>query len=298
MAGLDKLLTIQKQFTTPELLAKFPNTVAFAKEIILALNAETYEVLNEMNWKMHTPKDNIELSDVAKHKITIELVDVMKYLLNLNIALEVSGTEFEKQFELKSNYVKYSFETWDVIKKIERPIILVDLDNTLADSDTYVITKFNARHGTKFKTLQDVKRYDISGYEKLKHELRNSLEKMKYTKNLKVVKFLELAKKEFNAEVIIFTARQAKVYPIQLQVVKEWLKNHNIEYTRIVFTKRNEKAETFSKMFVNKNVVMIIDDDKAELKALNDVSSKVIDTEDILQANDIKKLLAEVVKYD
>ena len=77
---LQHILEVQKKFES-----NFFNPYSMSdedkeywtKEFIIHMISETNELLNEINWKHHINKH-----DVQKSRVTEEIVDILKYFLN------------------------------------------------------------------------------------------------------------------------------------------------------------------------------------------------------------------------
>ena len=82
-------------------------------------------------------------------------------------------------------------------------------------------------------------------------------------------------------ELVIFTARPVRDYPIQLKVIKKWLKKYNIKYSHIVFTKRFKKDIKFRYLFNLDNIITIIDDNEIEVNQLKNITNVVYNTKEI-----------------
>ena len=77
---------------------------AIFKDTVLGLVSETTEFLDEANWKMHQCD-----RDFVYERQLEEVVDIIKYALNLLVYLGVTDGEFAKMFYGKTvrNYEKF-----------------------------------------------------------------------------------------------------------------------------------------------------------------------------------------------
>ena len=74
---------------------------AAAKENILALIVEASEVLEELNWKPW----RVQNKKVDRQQVVYEVVDTMKFLLNIMNELDISAEDFEQAWYEKSTIV-------------------------------------------------------------------------------------------------------------------------------------------------------------------------------------------------
>lgn len=64
-------------------------------------NDQAISVLNELNWKEHEPNEPVDYD-----KATKEVVDTLKYVLNMAVVLNVSPEELEAEFRRRSQEVR------------------------------------------------------------------------------------------------------------------------------------------------------------------------------------------------
>ena len=87
--------------------------IKWNKEYVLALSKEVYEVLDEIDWKMHTSKNTEDVSD----NVLEECVDVLKYLFGI---IQLNGFSVDQLYEKfidKSNVVEAKFHQEEVMDK-------------------------------------------------------------------------------------------------------------------------------------------------------------------------------------
>ncbi len=110
MDRLEEIYKIQEKFTEKFFKEKQDLTlrqvrnnkhmlVKWNKEYILHLIAESTEVLNEVDWKMHK---KLNLPTDARSRLLEESIDVMKYLLGLMIVNGFTVKEVYDMFKQKS----------------------------------------------------------------------------------------------------------------------------------------------------------------------------------------------------
>ncbi len=66
--------------------------IKWNKEYVLALSKEVYEVLDEIDWKMHTSKDTEDVND----NVLEECVDVLKYLFGI---IQLNGFSVDNLYD-------------------------------------------------------------------------------------------------------------------------------------------------------------------------------------------------------
>jgi dimeric dUTPase (all-alpha-NTP-PPase superfamily) len=95
----------QKNFFDIDTLS-FPDRVSFTKENILSLHRELGEVLNEIPWKAHRKSNDV----CDEEHVREELIDCLKFLLNLCIIWGMTEDDIYKQFVEKSKIVRERFD--------------------------------------------------------------------------------------------------------------------------------------------------------------------------------------------
>ena len=143
MDKLERIFGIQKDFTEKFFKDKHGLTIddvvkdkelkiKWNKEYVLALSKEVYEVLDEIDWKMHTSKKTEDVND----NVLEECVDVLKYLFGI---IQLNGFNVDDLYEKfmdKSRVVEAKFNQEKVMKKIkasDKKIAFIDIDGVLAD---------------------------------------------------------------------------------------------------------------------------------------------------------------------
>ena len=92
----------QHLFYTPKGLT-FEQKISLSKEYILSAHRELGEALNELPWKSHRKykKKHIQMPHFRE-----ELIDVIKFVLNLYVIWEISPENFAEDFFKKSKKVR------------------------------------------------------------------------------------------------------------------------------------------------------------------------------------------------
>jgi|LSQX01.1.fsa_nt_gb uncharacterized HAD superfamily protein len=211
------------------------------KEISLHLISEVYEVLREMNWKLHRRES---IDEVRTDKIEEELIDVFKYWLTLAQIWGMTPESFVQQFYRKSEVVEQKYKQEFSLKLLEdENVIGVDIDGVLCNYPEDFVKFMERETGKDLSsfTLKEYNLYSALGeilgektIRELKHKFRISGEKS----NLSVVKgareglsFL----KSKGYTIVLLTARPYKEYPRMFADTMEWLKKNELPYDAILW---------------------------------------------------------------
>ena len=230
----------QKHFYDPDNISD-EDKVKFTKEYVLSIHRELGEILDTLPWKLHRKEDKVKLD----HNTSEEIIDCFKFLLNLCIIWDIDADKFVKEFFRKSIVVRqrYNQEVLKVIGKNEK-VCAIDLDDTLAESSTHFIKRYNDKHcienlisGYYYKTRAQLKKeLPALEYEEYKNEYRESGEKI----NIEIkegAKELCDVLKEKGYKIVIISARpyekHYRIFPDTL----EWLNNNEIKYDALYFEK-------------------------------------------------------------
>lgn len=112
--SVSEMLKIQKEFNKKLLAEKGydidnltqEQTEYFIKEYVLHIVDECFELLREINWKMHKKERKV----IDRKKIIEELVDIDKFHKNFLMILNVLPEEYKDMWEIKSATVMKRFE--------------------------------------------------------------------------------------------------------------------------------------------------------------------------------------------
>tara|TARA_R110001592_G_scaffold201208_3_gene450298 strand:+ start:4173 stop:5141 length:969 start_codon:yes stop_codon:yes gene_type:complete len=275
MDKLKEIFKIQEEFTekffekqglsVSEVRNNKELKIKWNKEYVLALSKEVYEVLDEIDWKMHTSKNTEDVND----NVLEECVDVLKYLFGI-IQLNGFGVEelYEK-FKDKSSVVEAKFHQEEVMEKIkasEKQIAFIDIDGVLADWPGGFLK------WAGYKSLDDFKKnVDKKEQYRIKSEYRTCGIKSKLDVLDGVKKFMKHTCKEYN--VVLLTARPYKKYFRIYSDTLKWLKDNDICYDAIVFDEEKEKY--IINNFDPEQVAFCIDDDISNANKLHDSGFKI-----------------------
>lgn len=275
MDRLKEVFKIQKEFTNKffekqglslnEVMKDKELKIKWNKEYVLALSKEVYEVLDEIDWKMHTSKNTEDIND----NVLEECVDVLKYLFGI---IQLNGFDVDDLYEKfidKSKVVEAKFnqeEVMDRIKASDKQIAFIDIDGVLADWPGGFLEWAGYKSLAEFKSQVDKKEQY-----KIKSEYRTCGIKSKLQVLSGVESFMKKTCEEYN--VVLLTARPYKKYFRIYSDTIKWLADNNICYDAIVFDEEKEKY--IINNFDTDKVAFCIDDDIQNANKLHDSGFKV-----------------------
>ena len=244
MDRLKEIFEIQKAFTEKffkkqglsikDVLNDKELRIKWNKEYVLALSKEVHEVLDEIDWKMHTTKKTEDVND----NVLEECVDVLKYLFGIIQLNGFTVDDLHNKFIDKSKVVEAKFKQEEVMKKIkasDKKIAFIDIDGVLADWPGGFL-----RWAGGFKTLDRFKKhFDKKEQYKLKSEYRTCGIKAELDVLDGAKEFMKDACKRYN--VVLLTARPYKKYFRIYSDTLKWLKDNDICYDAVVFDEEKEK---------------------------------------------------------
>ena len=275
MDKLKKIFEVQRNFTEKffkkqglsidDVLKNKELKVKWNKEYVLALSKEVYEVLDEIDWKMHTSKKSEDVND----NVLEECVDVLKYLFGI---IQLNGFSVDNLYEKfmdKSKVVEAKFKQEEVMEKIkasDKKIAFIDIDGVLADWPGGFLKWAGYKSLAQFKSEVDKKKqYEI------KSEYRTCGIKAKLDVLSGAKEFMKTACEKYN--VVLLTARPYKKYFRIYSDTIQWLENNNICYDAIVFNEEKEKY--IINNFNPEQVAFCLDDDINNANKLHDSGFKV-----------------------
>ena len=239
--------------------------IKWNKEYVLALSKEVYEVLDEIDWKMHTSKNTEDVND----NVLEECVDVLKYLFGI---IQLNGFNVDELYEKfidKSNVVEAKFHQEEVMEKIkasDKKIAFIDIDGVLADWPGGFLK------WAGYSSLEDFKQnVDKKEQYRIKSNYRTCGIKAQLDVLLGVKEFMKRTCEKYN--VVLLTARPYKKYFRIYSDTLKWLKDNDICYDAIVFDEEKEKY--IINNFDTKKVAFCLDDDITNANKLHDSGFKV-----------------------
>lgn len=78
------------------------------EKFVVHTTDQSMSVLHELNWKDHEPNDPVDFDQA-----TVEIVDTLKYVLNMAVVLNVTPEELEAEFRRRSKEVRKRQESFD-----------------------------------------------------------------------------------------------------------------------------------------------------------------------------------------
>ena len=279
----EKLFEIQKKFTErffrekhdmsiEDVYSDQATKVKWNKEYILSLTKEVYEMLDELDWKMHHKKDDDDVRD----NFLEEGVDVLKYLLGTFIINGFTAEEIFEKFVDKSRVVEAKFKQEKAIEEIKnngKETVFIDIDGVLATWPNDYINFVNTKLNKNYATLPELKG-DVD--KKLQYDLKSEYRLNGSKRNLGVIegakKFLKQLK-QCDLNIVLLTARPYKKYFRIYSDTLEWLLKHELEYDCIIFDEEKEKY--IINKFYNNGVKFIVEDQIDNAKKLANNGFKV-----------------------
>lgn len=210
---------------------------ARTKEMILHLFSEADELLRASGaWKFHR---NVPVRENREH-IKMEWVDMFKYLLIVAHIQGFTPEELVEAYWIKSMVVRQRFsEEW--IKTVNRPSVLIDIDNVLADYIGGFIgwLMTTGRIGAKeYKRLMDARPSYLTPsllnvshkeYEDLKHLFRIST-MHRYLHTMPGANTLMESIQDMGLQIILLTSRPIHRYPNLYGDTLQWLELRALPY--------------------------------------------------------------------
>lgn len=240
--------------------------IKWNKEYVLALSKEVYEILDEIDWKMHATKNTEDIND----NVLEECIDVLKYLFGIIQLNGFTVDDLHNKFIDKSKVVEAKFKQEEVMKEIkasDKKIAFIDIDGVLADWPGGFL-----KWAGEFKTLDEFfyKTPKKEQY-KLKSEYRTCGVKAKLDVLDGAKEFMKSTCEKYS--VVLLTARPYKQYFRIYSDTLKWLKDNDICYDAIMFDEEKEKY--IINNFDPEQVAFCIDDDITNANRLSDSGFKV-----------------------
>jgi len=210
------------------------------QKFVLAAIGELYELLQETNWASEWKGKK----DVIKLNILQELIDTIKFILNICLVQGFDDEMFMEEFERKSLVVEQRFKQMKALEKIKldkTKVCAIDLDGVLVKYPDNWINYINKIKKTSFKTLFDVKKnIDKEEYMSLKHQFREE----GYEGNAQLYEgskeFIDKLK-SLGYSIVILTKRPYKKYFRLFADTKINLDKAEIFYDAIIFNDEKHK---------------------------------------------------------
>ena len=259
----------------------FTDREKFLKDLLIHLNAETFEVLREINWKMHKRATKT----VDEKRLLFEMVDVLKYAISLPGTWGFSPHDVEKAFEEKTKIVEQKFVQEIINKDFSEvdKLVGVDIDGVLLNYPESFI-EFAAKELKLEKNIVDfhMKGYnlydefaDYAGVSKqvlkdLKHRYRTEGHKQNMKPIIGAAQFVDRLR-GLGFKVILLSARPVEEYPNLMFDTMESLNRANISFDGIYFNE-NKEVEILKKF---PSISFFIEDHMGNAEKICEAGKKV-----------------------
>jgi len=249
------------------------------RSLSLGTIEEVTEFLRTYDYKVHR-RGRLGLQNVAhSHE---ELIDLYKYWLSLCLLAKFPFDRIEELYYAKSRVVQYRYqEEW--LSKIDRPSVVVDIDNVLAD---YIagICSWIRECGPELLHLTNGERLQLCAQVdevKRKHKFANAQslglthlqwQTIKHdfrTRGGKVVIPIFSDAREFllwckarEWLVILITSRPISEYPNIFTDTLSWLHNGNLPFDYLWWTEKKDERLEEAHIQFRSQIVFAVDDDE------------------------------------
>jgi len=248
-------LDLQKQINPNFDDLSYEEKVKLTKEHLLHLITEVDEVLTAVGtWKTHKIRKE-EFPKISG--ITEELVDIVKFVINIALIWGITPREFIKKWFEKTVVNKYKFlQERRLISLKEKPVVIFDVDGVLNRFPEEFVEFVNSNLGTNFKIseyLELPKKIPYEKYRELKHEFYET-RKESFTEEARKV-LRELRRKKIST--VLLTSRPISKYKRFFYEIVIGLKNQRIPFD--VLIEDREKGLRIMKDF--NSVLLSVDDE-------------------------------------
>jgi hypothetical protein len=248
------------------------------KDLSMGVIEESLEFLRTFEFKSHR-RQKLRMQNVAhSHE---ELIDVFKYWLSLVDLTDFPIDKLEEMYFAKSRVVQYRFqEEW--IKQIDRPVVIVDIDQVLADYISGIcdwgkewgphLIGFEGDQAIRLQERLDYLRKnqmwinsDTVGvshmeWQKVKHHFRTNGGKRALRPFSDAKAFLEWCRSQ-GWLIVLITSRPIVEYPNLFSDTLYWLDKTQMPYDHVWWSM--EKMERIEEAAVDpQQIVFAVDDSK------------------------------------
>lgn len=105
---LNEQYEFQRQYTFDPDDLTMDQRERWLEKFVVHTADQSMSVLSELNWKDHEPNDPVDYDKAVQ-----EIVDTLKYVLNMAVVLNVSPEELEAEFRRRSSEVRERQESYD-----------------------------------------------------------------------------------------------------------------------------------------------------------------------------------------
>jgi len=231
---------------------------------ILGLISECGQLLEAMRWK----RNRVQFVDEFDPNAAEELADITKYVISMWILLGHSPKDMLDKVYGKGLFLDSVFSQ-EFEKDLGNRIVIFDLDNVLADTQTALAAYFKAISFDMSRLQDDIhldlalsQRFDEYRTVKNKFEIAggySSLEPIYPTAEL----FAALREEDWS--IVVYTARPVETFKRIRQDTFEWFMNQGVQPDALLFG-REERILYASKLRQEGKMVVLIEDDPGIIK--------------------------------
>lgn len=213
--------------------------IEFIRDMVLNIFSEGDELLRTTSWKKHRRARNSRAPN-REHRLE-ELVDMFKLWLTLVQSLGYSDEEVRQAFWRKSMVVRHRHSEEFVLRELDRPAVVVDIDNVICDYTTGFCTWIINRAPLFAKAAQTImaerrwfgKAADFgmseAEWQGFKHEFRSRGHK-RYLPTMPGAKpFLDRLR-DAGYYIVLLTSRPIDRYPNIFTDTLFWLRDNDLTF--------------------------------------------------------------------
>ena len=260
---LSEYLEVQRSFYNKIDASDKRTELAKTKDYILSMIAESTELLECLDWKVHRLQ-----AESKKHNSAEEMADIFKYFLNIMIALGIDEYKFDREFLDKSRVVEQRFKQEQALRQLHgKDIVVVDVDDVLCDFDRSMEQAYNQHHETSLALNEIVQRPDFAGFQ-LEYRTKGLKEGAvavpgagAFTRGLHGLGYM----------VLIMSSRPQHIYSGIYSSTLKWLEKEGIYFDALLFC--SDKVQAVAKYVPS--VRAVIDDDERVLRPLAAIVDRV-----------------------
>ena len=246
--------------------------VVETKELLLWMHAELSELLQALNVKVYSTRENgYNLSNVKD-----EIMDVFKYSLVLMNIWDMDAEEIVEEYYRKSKVVEHKWmQDIDLLMEGES-LVCVDIDGVLCNF-IQTWSDFLVMNGALMDPIVSHIYSDLSEYlpqpikkeySNLKAEYRESGIKRNAAVFPGAKEFLHRLRQKY--KVVLVTARPAHKHRRIFADTVEWLESNGLEYDALIF-EENKREWVLSH---SENISFCVEDDVRQTEDLTNVGIK------------------------
>lgn len=202
------------------------------KEYLLHISSEFSELLNATgSWKTNVEQDE----KPKKFGICEELVDVLKFLVNIALVWNITPEDLIEVSKEKHIVNEYKFMQEKRIEQLEdEPKIIVDIDGVLNNYFQDFLDFVEQQTSKSYDSYKSFKEKTApKEYLKLKHKFRDEGLETSCSVNEEARSFVNSR----DEKIILMTSRPTSNYKQQYYETLNWLKNNKIKYDLLLFEK-------------------------------------------------------------